>query len=307
MEGQIIKARLIPYCNTLAGWTSSNPVIPQGELVTEVPSSLPGDLKLKLGDGVTPYLSLPYLINAAGGDLQTTLDLGATAQSAGGHIATIQLKDSTGLKQVDLDGSLSVIKIGDIATTGKWSQLSPGTLVYYVNNVPIFALNSGSGIASPYITMTDPSAPNNPITIFVETHAALPRIIVIPTWKSGAFAFSGDGNHPSSLAVQAGLGTGATASFYGNSDDSGGVINFTTGTSVPTDVENILYIGLYTSFPSGCLVKAVCSGIHETSGLAGSGSIYPSFVKSNGQYGFYIAAKNLPASTSFSINYIVVK
>lgn len=48
--------------DTKANWTSVNPVLEDGELVIEVDGTT---RKLKCGDGVTKYTSLPYI--SAGG------------------------------------------------------------------------------------------------------------------------------------------------------------------------------------------------------------------------------------------------
>lgn len=58
MTTEIIKARVILMQNTLSVWTSLNPIIPQGELVLEIGSPM----QAKIGDGLSNYLSLPYLV-----------------------------------------------------------------------------------------------------------------------------------------------------------------------------------------------------------------------------------------------------
>ena len=57
---QIIQARIIPASASASAWGSEVPA--QGEFAVEIGSPM----KLKLGDGVTPYSGLPYLGEGSG-------------------------------------------------------------------------------------------------------------------------------------------------------------------------------------------------------------------------------------------------
>jgi hypothetical protein len=77
MDGQFVAARLIPVSMPISEWTSLNPVLRQGELGMEV--GVVGATKMKLGDGVTPYLSLPYAFtggSGGSGDLDAVCHVG---------------------------------------------------------------------------------------------------------------------------------------------------------------------------------------------------------------------------------------
>ena len=41
-------------------WTTKNPILAQGEFGVEIPPGSSGPYQFKLGDGVTPWNSLPY-------------------------------------------------------------------------------------------------------------------------------------------------------------------------------------------------------------------------------------------------------
>jgi len=64
---EIIRAHVIGFQNTLAGWTATNPVIAQGELVIEQ-ETVGVAYRFKIGDGTTPYLSLQYQGGGGSGD-----------------------------------------------------------------------------------------------------------------------------------------------------------------------------------------------------------------------------------------------
>jgi len=60
----------------LADWVLANPVIARGELVVEIDATPP---RFKLGDGVTPWLGLPYVLGS-GGDSPPVPDASSTVK-----------------------------------------------------------------------------------------------------------------------------------------------------------------------------------------------------------------------------------
>lgn len=54
---QYRQLRLIPFGTTPSAWSVSNPIPKQGELVYEIGSPM----QMKIGDGITPYMGLPYI------------------------------------------------------------------------------------------------------------------------------------------------------------------------------------------------------------------------------------------------------
>src|SRR4051812_28797508 len=51
--------------DTAANWTSVNPILAQGEAGVELSASPSVPSKIKVGDGVTSWNSLPYQVNIA--------------------------------------------------------------------------------------------------------------------------------------------------------------------------------------------------------------------------------------------------
>jgi hypothetical protein len=107
---EYIKARIIPFGNTLVGWTATNPIIAQGETVVEIGTPM----RAKLGDGATPYLSLPYITGGAGTpqSLQDTLNIGNVVVEGGGNVGKIISNDVDGIMRLEPQ----VLKIVQFAT-----------------------------------------------------------------------------------------------------------------------------------------------------------------------------------------------
>lgn len=88
--------RLIPYNGTDAALTAFNPIPRQSELVIVKPT-VGTAYRLKIGDGVSHYVTLPFFTGSGGGppqSLQDTLDIGYTAVNGGGHNGLIILTDA---------------------------------------------------------------------------------------------------------------------------------------------------------------------------------------------------------------------
>ncbi len=105
---QKIAARVIFYSQTLAQWTSSNPVIPQSEIVKEIGIGTPVVILQKTGNGTDRYLDLPYdFTGGAGGsgNLQNVLNAGHIASTAGGGIADIKLISPSPTLSVEITGA----------------------------------------------------------------------------------------------------------------------------------------------------------------------------------------------------------
>ncbi len=60
-------ARIRPRRGTASQWNTANPILAEGEIGIEVPSTGVGKglSKIKIGDGVTAWKSLPYAINVS--------------------------------------------------------------------------------------------------------------------------------------------------------------------------------------------------------------------------------------------------
>jgi len=70
--------RILIRRDTAANWASENPVLNQGEPGYEVDTA-----RLKVGDGVTEWASLPYYTSTAGANLDNLIDVDTSGVSAG--------------------------------------------------------------------------------------------------------------------------------------------------------------------------------------------------------------------------------
>lgn len=82
---------------TLNDWSLSNPILSEGEIGLEYPETGPGTgiSKIKIGDGVTPYVNLPYSIDGS-----------SAASIIGGNVSEfhlIELRSGTEQEWADLD------------------------------------------------------------------------------------------------------------------------------------------------------------------------------------------------------------
>ena len=150
--------------DTKANWTSVNPVLEDGELVIEVDGTT---RKLKCGDGVTKYTSLPYI--SAGGydsviaDMQDEIAALQTAQAN-----FISKTDSNmGLTLFDMFRRYTNYRPADISNAG-WNALG-FCMIYYsqlnvITNQPSqwgtlinIPVSRGGGTESMQIWITQPS------------------------------------------------------------------------------------------------------------------------------------------------------
>lgn len=122
-------AGYINHCtDTAENWTLTNPVIPAGVLCLEVNTN--NTIRLKLGDGVTPWNLLPYRFDHSIGQATETelgLVLKATPAEALSGLDLTKYLTPTTLKYV-LDNV-------NIASTG--IVLQPGTIPYKFIPVPV--------------------------------------------------------------------------------------------------------------------------------------------------------------------------
>ena len=72
-------AKIRPRRGTATQWTNANPILSEGEIGIEVPSTGVGTglVKIKFGDGVTAWKNLPYGVNESASIVQN-LDTEAT-------------------------------------------------------------------------------------------------------------------------------------------------------------------------------------------------------------------------------------
>ncbi len=117
LANKIVEARLIPYTRTLAQWTSENPIPNQGEIVIESGGAV---MKVKCGDGVTHYLSLPYLFTGAGGEYLGMATTGTTPPGLTGtaYYFTVVNGTFTNLGGVTLPATslLGIINFNGVST-----------------------------------------------------------------------------------------------------------------------------------------------------------------------------------------------
>jgi len=82
MAEVVVAQRMWQRRDTAANWTSKNPILNAGEIGVEL-GATPADTKFKIGDGTTPWTTLPYFSGGGGGGgdfdlLQAYLDAEAT-------------------------------------------------------------------------------------------------------------------------------------------------------------------------------------------------------------------------------------
>ena len=120
-------AKLMPRRGTLYDWSTVNPVLEEGEFVIEVPDSGVGTglSKMKIGDGVTPYNSLPYAFDGAAassidGGSPTTFNI---IQFRRASAAVWEAENPIlNIGEPGYDTTNHAVKFGDGAT--RWKNLS---------------------------------------------------------------------------------------------------------------------------------------------------------------------------------------
>jgi hypothetical protein len=110
--------------DTLARWTSFNPVLADRELVLETDTD-----RFKIGDGVTAYLSLPY-----GGLLGPTGPTGSTGPT--GPTGATGPTGPTGAQGTSIEFKGSVATFADLPPTG--NQVNDSYLVQADGNLYIW-------------------------------------------------------------------------------------------------------------------------------------------------------------------------
>ena len=304
---QIFRARIIPFGQTLAAWTSSNPTPYQGEFVFESGAS-PTDFKFKIGDGLTPYNSLPYQSSGGGGgggNLQQTLNLGTSAS--------------------DISGGQNRINLLDSATTGNSTY---GSLAYVLENLAGQAvLECQIGFFGGEVNIYDLTGVFcsklsvdgsggllkllNSSTGFSESVTTNPlntgsRIFLNPD-MSGVYALEGDGNNPTLTCTSgSGVATGATAIPSTTlSDNKKAAITLTTGSvpiAGPPTGTAILVVTYATPYPTGSIpITTLQANQNNTVDL-----INNCFISTYSETGFTIYTKNtytVPPATTFNFSY----
>ena len=145
-----INARYQLRRDTASAWASSNPILILGEPGYETDTK-----KLRIGDGVTAFTSLPYYISASATSLVSATDLGRLAGVTSG------VQDQLNGVQAQLNGKAPLASpILSSATLGgptkitggaaDWTiQATTSNLIFYYNGVAKFRLQSdGTFIAT---------------------------------------------------------------------------------------------------------------------------------------------------------------
>lgn len=165
-------AKIRPRRGTADEWSIENPILYEGELVVEHPSTGVGTglCRFKIGDGITPYRELPYAFDGAAANAINGGDINSF------HM--IQLRSGTakeweaanpvlGKNEIAYDSTNYSIKIGD--GVKKWKELkfinsedtfidsdygdedaSVGTL-----NIPEYPRDYDSADSQPVATLAD--------------------------------------------------------------------------------------------------------------------------------------------------------
>lgn len=126
----VIPQRFAQRRDTAANWASANPVLWEGEIGFELIDPERQTIKWKIGDGVTPWNSLPYFSSGGGGTvdmrvdsgwIQYTNDEGATWNNI---IAVADLQGPPGADGDDGADGLSAYQIavieGFVGTEAEW-------------------------------------------------------------------------------------------------------------------------------------------------------------------------------------------
>lgn len=126
-------ARIVPRQDTSRNWNLFNPILLQGEMGIEVPDSGigTGQVKVKFGDGVTPWNRLKYAISPAeaesihGGGVSEYKEV---SLRSGTHDEWMNINPVIGFGEIIFDISYTSLKIGD--GVHRFSELN------YVNYQP---------------------------------------------------------------------------------------------------------------------------------------------------------------------------
>ena len=126
-------AKIVPRRDTARNWNLFNPILLEGEMGIEVPDSGigTGQVKVKLGDGITPWTGLKYAINPAEADAihgGTVSEYKEVCLRAGTHEEWMSNDPVLGLGEIVFDISYCSLKAGD--GVHKFSELN------YINYQP---------------------------------------------------------------------------------------------------------------------------------------------------------------------------
>lgn len=159
-------ARIRPRRGTATQWKTANTILAEGEIGIEVPDEGvgKGTVKIKFGDGATPWNSLPYGIDA--------VELEETLGEVNEKLATKNLKTYTSLAQIECTSentisevmaklpSNAVLDMGVSTTSNTFTQSLPATTAgrvvmtkqYNVRGVAIYTrFTDGTTWVNPYM------------------------------------------------------------------------------------------------------------------------------------------------------------
>ena len=144
-------SKLLPRRGTRYEWETINPILEMGEFVIEVPDSGVGTgfSKFKIGDGQTPYRSLPYALD---GSAASSIDGGSPSAFS---IIQMRRANATTWQSVNpilndgepgYDSTNRSIKVGDGVHT--WNQLDFIKTSEFVSNVYDFGDETASTVSA---------------------------------------------------------------------------------------------------------------------------------------------------------------
>lgn len=299
---QLIAARVIFYAQTLAQWTSSNPIIPQAETVKEIGIGSPVIVLSKTGNGVDHYLDLPYDFtggSGGSGNLQNVLNAGNTANTVGGNVADIKLISPVPTQSVEITGGAvgfldtgsgdsANFEIDNVTITN-----ASGTGVFLSNQLSIASSSLLSTLTSALLYLKNASNQivaqianvSNGGELWLKTAASnvLSKIKAVSTsaemfllpdkgGAGGTFAMLSDitAPHPTGTPTWtygAAAGSSPGASIV-NGDDRCGFVTFTTGT-LPLGSGTIGTLSFHTSYGASVTVfwTPQYSGVNPVLGI----------------------------------------
>lgn len=120
MANITLTSRIIIRNDTLANWTSTNPVLLKGEMGVETDTQ-----KFKFGDGVTAYLSLPY----ASAQAAVVASSAPTATNYSYDIGTVWVNTTTDKAYLLYDNTVSAAIWKQIITPEDLSNLGAGDML----------------------------------------------------------------------------------------------------------------------------------------------------------------------------------
>lgn len=104
-------------------WETNNPIIPNNVLCIENTGS---ELKIKIGNGVNPWNTLPYWLNVVSDNQATETELGMVRRAT----LTEALEGIDPEKYISPDKLLSVLEAKEIELSGFNTILTPGSTIF---------------------------------------------------------------------------------------------------------------------------------------------------------------------------------